>query len=126
FLRSIANKILPGQTTVLGNVAELPSGVGVVNLADPVTGRITAVRTVREFSIISGTTVLNPFAEVDYKTSGGHDSYRALQMSLGRRFNTGLVLNSQYTLARSFGNTAGSNEARTAANNARALSEYDY
>src|SRR4030095_7103456 len=28
--------------------------------------------------------------------------------------------------ARSFGNTAGSNEARTAANNARALSEYDY
>src|SRR6185503_145574 len=33
FLRSIANKILPGQTTVLNNVAALPSGVGVVNLA---------------------------------------------------------------------------------------------
>jgi hypothetical protein len=47
-------------------------------------------------------------------------------MSLGRRFNTGLVMNAQYTFARSFGNTAGSNEARTAANNARALSEYDY
>ena len=72
-----------------------------------------AVNTVREFSIVSGTSsVQNPFAEVDYKTSGGHDSYRALQMSLGRRFNTGLVLNAQYTWARSFGNTAGSNERR--------------
>jgi hypothetical protein len=115
FLRSIANKILPGQTTVLNNVAALPSGVGVVNLADPVTGRITGVRTVREFSIISGTNVLNPFAEVDYKTSGGEDSYKALQMTLARRITTGLTLNSQYTFSRSFGNTAGSNEARTAA-----------
>jgi len=43
-----------------------------------------------------------------------------------RRFNTGLTLNSQYTLSRSFGNTSGSNEARTAANNARALNEFDY
>jgi hypothetical protein len=115
FLRSIANKILPGQTTVLSNVASLPAGVGVVNLADPVTGRITAVRTVREFSIISGNNVQNPFAEVDYKTSGGEDSYNALQMTLARRITTGLTLNSQYTFSRSFGNTAGSNEARTAA-----------
>src|SRR4030095_9785124 len=75
----------------------------------------------------SGTSaVQNPFAEVDFKTSGGEDSYRALQLSLSRRLQTGLTLNAQYTLARSFGNTAGSNEARTAANNARALSEYDY
>jgi hypothetical protein len=115
FLRSIANKILPGQTTVLSNVAALPAGVGVVNLADPVTGRITAVRTVREFSIISGNNVQNPFAEVDFKTSGGDDSYNALQMTLARRLTNGLTLNSQYTFARSFGNTAGSNEARTAA-----------
>jgi outer membrane receptor protein involved in Fe transport len=115
FLRSIANKILPGQTTVLSNVASLPAGVGVVNLADPATGRITAVRTVREFSIISGNNVQNPFAEVDYKTSGGEDSYNALQMTLARRLSTGLTLNSQYTFSRSFGNTAGSNEARTAA-----------
>jgi hypothetical protein len=115
FLRSIASKILPGQTTVLSNVAALPSGVGVVNLADPATGRIIAVRTVREFSIISGTNVLNPFAEVDYKTSGGEDSYNALQMTLARRLTSGLTLNSQYTFSRSFGNTAGSNEARTAA-----------
>lgn len=68
----------------------------------------------------------NPFAEVDYKTSGGHDTYNALQMSLGRRFSSGLTLNAQYTFGKSFGNTAGSNEARTAANNARALSDFDY
>ncbi|HZJ45996.1 MAG TPA: TonB-dependent receptor [Pyrinomonadaceae bacterium] len=115
FLRSVANKILPGQTTVASNVAALPGGVGVVNLADPDSGRITAVRTVREFSIISGNNVQNPFAEVDYKTSGGEDSYNALQMTLARRITSGLTLNSQYTFSRSFGNTAGSNEARTAA-----------
>src|SRR3979490_1434245 len=47
-------------------------------------------------------------------------------MSLGRRFSTGVTLNSQYTWSRSFGNTSGSNEARTAANNARASSEFNY
>jgi hypothetical protein len=125
FLRSVANRILPGQTTIGPGVTTLPSGVGVVNITDA-SGNVTAVRTVREFSLISGTTVLNPFAEVDYKTSGGSDSYNALQMSLGRRFNTGLTLNAQYTFARSFGTTSGSNEARTAANNARALADYDY
>jgi len=114
FLRSIANKILPGQTTVANNIATLPSGFGVVNLA-AADGQITAVRTVREFAIISGNNVRNPFAEVDYKTSGGNDSYNALQMTLARRITTGLTLNSQYTFSRSFGNTAGSNEARTSA-----------
>jgi len=115
FLRSVANKILPGQTSIASNAAALPAGVGVVNLVDPTTARITGVRTVREFSMISGTNVLNPYAEIDYKTSGGSDSYNALQMALSRRFNTGLTLNAQYTLGRSFGNTAGSNEARTSA-----------
>jgi len=115
FLRSIANKILPGQTTVPNTVSVLPSGFGVVNLANT-SGQITSVvQPIREFSIINGTGVLNPFAEVDYKTSGGSDSYNALQMTLARRITTGLTLNSQYTFSRSFGNTAGSNEARTAA-----------
>lgn len=114
FLRSVANKILPGQTTVANTVATLPLGFGVVNLA-AADGQITAVRTVREFAIISGNNVRNPFAEVDYKTSGGDDSYNALQMTLARRITTGLTLNSQYTFSRSFGNTAGSNEARTSA-----------
>src|ERR1051325_9984200 len=115
FLRSIANKILPGQTTVSNTITTLPSGFGVVNLANA-SGQITSVvQPIREFSIINGLGVLNPFAEVDYKTSGGHDSYNALQMTLARRITTGLTLNSQYTFSRSFGNTAGSNEARTAA-----------
>ncbi|HEV7745938.1 MAG TPA: TonB-dependent receptor [Pyrinomonadaceae bacterium] len=125
FLRSIANRILPGQTTIADGTT-LPSGVGVINRTNGA-GQVTAVNTVREFSIVSGTSsVQNPFAEIDDKTSGGHDSYRALQMSLSRRLGSGLTLNSQYTFSRSFGNTSGSNEARTAANNARALNEFDY
>ncbi len=125
FLRSVANRILPGQT-VIANGTALPNSFGVVNRTNA-GGQVVAVNTVREFSIVSGTSsVLNPFAEIDDKTSGGHDSYKALQMSLSRRVSAGLTLNSQYTFSRSFGNTSGSNEARTAANNARALNEFDY
>ncbi|HEV7680571.1 MAG TPA: TonB-dependent receptor [Pyrinomonadaceae bacterium] len=125
FLRSIANRILPGQTTIADGTT-LPGGVGVINRTNGA-GQVIAVNTVREFSIVSGTSsVQNPFAEIDDKTSGGHDSYRALQMSLSRRLGSGLTLNSQYSFSRSFGNTSGSNEARTAANNARELSEFDY
>lgn len=114
FLRSVANQILPGST-VIANGTPLPSGVGVINRTDAA-GRVIAVNTVRQFSIVSGTSsVQNPFAEVDYKTSGGSDSYNALQTTLTRRFNDGLVLNAQYTFGRSYGNTAGSNEARTSA-----------
>ena len=102
FLRSIANRIVS---------------------VDGATGTIT-----REFDIpVQGSaTPLRPFAEIDYKTSGGHDSYNALQLSLVKRSNTGLTMNSQYTLGRSFGNSAGSNEAVTAANNARAIEEFDF
>jgi len=126
FLRSIANRILPGEATILDGTP-LPTGVGVVNRTNAA-GRVIAVnQPIREFSIVSGSsTVLNPFAEIDDKTSGGHDSYKALQTSLARRFSSGLTLNSQYTFSRSFGSTSGSNEARTAANNARALNEFDY
>jgi len=125
FLRSVANRILPGQT-VIADGTTLPGGIGVINRTNA-GGQVIAVNTVREFSIVSGTSsVQNPFAEIDDKTSGGHDSYKALQMSLSRRLSSGLTLNSQYTFSRSFGNTSGSNEARTAANNARALSEFDY
>ncbi len=125
FLRSVANRILPGQTVIADGTA-LPASFGVVNRTNAA-GQVIAVNTIREFSIVSGTSsVQNPFAEVDYKTSGGHDSYKALQFSLTRRFNTGVTLNSQYTFAHSVGNTTGSNEARTAANNARALSDFDY
>ncbi len=96
-----------------------------------VANRITSVRpdgtVIREFDQVQANgTVLRPFAEVDYKTSGGDDSYNALQLSLNRRFSKGLTLNSQYTFAKSEGTTAGSNEARTAANNARTIEEYEY
>jgi len=125
FLRSVANRILPGQTSIVDGTT-LPLGVGVINRTNA-GGQVIAVNTVREFSIVSGSSsVQNPFAEIDDKTSGGHDSYRGLQMSLSRRLSSSLTLNSQYTFSRSFGNTSGSNEARTAANNARALSEFDY
>lgn len=113
FLRSVANKILPGQTTIL-NGANLPTGVGVINRTDA-GGRVIGVNTVREFDSLTGTTQNRPFAEVDYKTSGGDDSYNALQLSLVRSFSTGLTVNTQYTFAKSQGITAGSNEARTSA-----------
>jgi hypothetical protein len=125
FLRSVANRILPGQVTITDGT-NLPTGVGVINRTNA-GGQVIAVNTVREFSIVSGTSsVQNPYAEVDYKTSGGHDTYRALQLALTRRFSTGVTLNGQYTFGKSTGDTAGSNEARTSANNARSLSEFNY
>ena len=87
---------------------------------------------IRQFSIVQRdgagniTGVQNPYAEIDYKTSGGHDTYNAMQLGLSRRSASGLSLNAQYTLSRSFGNTSGSNEALTAANNARTLDQFDY
>jgi hypothetical protein len=105
FLRSIANRIKEVRTVD-------PTQAGVI---------------VREFDIDNGgTNVLRPFAEIDYKSSGGHDSYNAFQFSLVRRAAKGLTMNTQYTLGRSFGNSAGSNEADTVGNNARALKDFDY
>ena len=106
FLRSVSNQIVEVRTA-----------------ANPASNAIV----IRQFDIVNPDgTILRPYAEVDTKTSGGHDSYDALQVSLGRRFNDGLTMNSQYTYARSYGNTAGSNEAVTSANNAVALSDFDY
>ncbi|MGI8670939.1 MAG: TonB-dependent receptor, partial [Aridibacter sp.] len=113
FLRSVTNQVLPGFTSI-ANGANLPAGVGVINRTNAA-GQVIGVNTVRQFDILSGTTQNRPFAEIDYKTTGGDDSYNALQMSLARRFNTGLTLNAQYTFGKSTGTTAGSNEARTSA-----------
>ncbi len=112
FLRSVANKILPGQSTIV-NGSNIPTGVGVVNRTDATTGQVVGVNTIRQFSIVSGTSVQNPFAEIDYKTSGGDDSYNALQISFQRSFRTGLTMNGQYTFGKSQGLSSGSNEART-------------
>ena len=111
FLRSVANQI-----------------TGVVTNPNPANPALV----IREFSIVqrdaSGNVigVQNPYAEVDFKTSGGHDSYNAMQLSLTRRSLHGLTMNAQYTLGQSKGNTGGSNEALTAANNARTLAQFDY
>ncbi len=114
FLRSVANQILPGQTSIV-NGTNIPTGVGVVNRTDSVTGQVIGVNTVRQFSIVSGTTVQNPYAEIDYKTSGGDDSYNALQVSLQRSYSSGLTMNAQYSFSKSQGLSSGSNEARTSA-----------
>ena len=111
FLRSVTNQIIQVRTN-----------------ANPANGAIV----IREFAQVTengpglNPTVQNPFAEIDYKTSGGHDSYNAAQVSLARRFNTGVTLNAQYTYGTSRGNTAGSNEALTVGNNARRISDFDY
>src|SRR5204862_1979083 len=72
------------------------------------------------------TGIQRPYAEVDYKTSGGHNTYNSMQLSLTRRSSNGLTMNAQYTLGKSWGNTGGSNEAVTANNNARAMADFDY
>ena len=122
FQRGITNVILPGTATVQSGAA-LPSGAGIINVVDA-NGRVVAVRQVRQFSLInkslsSGSivdspgTVLSPFGEIDFKTSGGRDSYNALQVGVNRRFTAGLTLGAQYQWGHSIGNTQGSNEAQT-------------
>lgn len=131
FLRSITNRILPGNAVILNNTA-LPTGVGVITRCSvaPVNGTcpgaISGVTTVREFDIVgktldangniivNATQVLKPFGEIDYKTSGGEDEYNALQVMVNRRFTKGLTLNAQYQFGKTYGNTQGSNEANTA------------
>ena len=111
FLRSVANQI----TQVITNPN--PANAAIV---------------IREFSIplrdangnITG--VQNPFAEVDYKTSGGRDGYNAMMLQVSRRASNGVSVNVQYTMGKSRGNTAGSNEALTAGNLARNLADFNY
>ncbi|MEK7856369.1 MAG: hypothetical protein AAB288_09785, partial [Acidobacteriota bacterium] len=131
FLRSITNRILPGNA-LIGPADVLPGGVGVISrcsnalVAGVCTGNI-AITTVREFDTVgkalaagaivnNPNSVLKPFGEIDYKTSGGRDSYNALQILINRRFTAGLTLNAQYQFGKSYGNTQGSNEATTAQN----------
>jgi len=127
FQRSIANKILPGATSipVLASGQSLPTGVGIVNQVDPATGRVVSVTTLREYDLVNfaldasnnvvgrGGSVLRPFGEIDFKTSGGRDSYNALQVTVNRRFTAGLTLGGQYQWGHSIGTTQGSNEAQT-------------
>jgi hypothetical protein len=120
---------LPGLVTTVAYVGSQGRNL----FLRTITNRIVSVEgptgfVTREFDIPQGIGVrpLTPYAEIDMKTSGGMDSYNALQISVTKRANNGLTLNSQYTLGKSYGTSAGSNEGITASNNAQALSEYDF
>ena len=111
FLRSVANQI----TQVITNPNPASAAIVIREFSIPIrdaNGNVTGVQ--------------NPFAEVDYKTSGGHDNYNAMMLQVSRRASNGVSLNVQYTLGKSRGNTAGSNEALTSGNLARTLSDFDY
>jgi hypothetical protein len=123
FLRSVANLVLPGNASVSNTATVFPTGVGVINRLNG-SNQVTGVTTVRQFDILNNAAacgasstnpICRPFAEVDYKTVGGDDSYNALQFSLQRSFSSGLTMNAQYTFGKSEGTSAGSNEARTSA-----------
>jgi hypothetical protein len=120
FLRSIANRTVGVQS----NGAAAGTQVREFDLITCSNGTSARGALCPAGSTIA--TIQRPFAEVDYKTSGGHNSYNSLQTSLTRRSANGVTLNGQYTLGYSKGNTGGSNEAVTANNNARAVSEFDY
>jgi hypothetical protein len=119
FLRSIANRTIGVQSNGASAATQIRE-FDIVTCAD---GRAGTGLTCGGSTIAS---IQRPYAEIDYKTSGGHDSYNSMQLSLTRRSATGVTMNAQYTLGHSKGNTGGSNEAVTASNNARALAEFDF
>ena len=73
FLRSIANRTIGVQS----NGAAAATQIREFDIVDARNaGRHASAR------IASSS---RPFAEIDYKTSGGHDSYNSMQLSLTRR-----------------------------------------
>ncbi len=124
FLRSVSNQI----------IGVLPSGTAlrefdIITCANGAVQNGSTGTPNTAASLCRGSTAASkqsPYAEIDYKTSGGHDSYNALQIALQKRAVRGLALNGQYTLGYSKGNTGGSNEATTASNNARTLEAFDF
>jgi hypothetical protein len=119
FLRSIANRTVG----VVSNGASAGTQVREFDIVTCADGR-SGNGLLCQGSTISS--IQRPYAEIDYKTSGGRDSYNAMQLALTRRSGNGVALNAQYTLAYSKGTTGGSNEAATAGNNARAISDWEY
>ncbi|HEY7212374.1 MAG TPA: hypothetical protein VH477_19015, partial [Bryobacteraceae bacterium] len=90
-----------GRNLFLRSITNLITGFTM----NPATGVASAVR---QYG--------NRFAEIDYKTSGGTDSYNAMQLTVNHRYAHGLTFGAQYTWAHSIGTSAGSNEANTAGN----------
>jgi hypothetical protein len=119
FLRSIANRTVG----VISNGASPATQVREFDIVTCADGR-SGNGLLCQGSTLSS--IQRPFAEIDYKTSGGRDSYNAMQLALTRRAANGVALNAQYTLAYSKGTTGGSNEAATAGNNARTIQDFEY
>ena len=128
FLRSIANRTVGILQTSPAATATNIREFDIVTCANGTVsdGRVAPITSATLCPGSTPASKQSPYAEIDYKTSGGHDSYNAMQLALNKRSVHGLALNAQYTLGYSKGNTGGSNEATTAGNNARAISEFDY
>ena len=94
-----------GQVGYVGSLGRNLFQRSITNLitaVDPATGKVARQ---------------NPeFGEIDYKTSGGRDTYNALQLSLSRRFSGGLTTSMQYSWSHGYGTSQGSNEALTVQN----------
>jgi hypothetical protein len=127
FLRSIANRTVGVQSNGASAATQVrefdiltcSNGTVLNGTQTPLTGGLCG----------TGNTIASiqrPFAEIDYKTSGGQNTYNSLQLGLTRRSSNGVTMNAQYTLGKSWGNTGGSNEAVTSNNNARAISDFGY
>jgi hypothetical protein len=125
FLRSIANRLIGVQSNG-GAAATQVREFDIVTCQDGTVGTGIlcpgAVGT-QAFTIAS---VQKPYAEIDYKTSGGDNSYNSMQLALTRRSPTGVSMNVQYTYGVSKGTSGGSNEAVSAGNNARSLADFEY
>jgi hypothetical protein len=87
------NLFLRGIANLITSVGESASGSAVIN---------------RQFG--------NQYAELDVKTTGGTNSYNALQVSWNRRLAKGLTGILNYTWSHNIGTSAGSNETITSQN----------
>jgi hypothetical protein len=88
--------------------------VRVATNADPTKPAVV----VREFDVVNGGLLFQPFGEFFYRTNGGRSSYNALTVQFKRNRNADssldpwlkqavMNLNVQYTLSRNVGNTSG-------------------
>jgi hypothetical protein len=128
FLRSIANQTVgvlqTSQTAAAANIRQFDivtcsNGAVLDGTQTPITSAVCGPNA-------TAVSKQSPYAEIDYKTSGGYDSYNAMQLGLSRRAAIGISMNAQYTLGLSKGTSGGSNEARTVGNNAQAIPDFDY
>jgi hypothetical protein len=127
FLRSIANRTVGVQSNGASAATQVRE-FDILTCSDGrvLNGTVTAVTGALCGPGATVASIQRPYAEVDYKTSGGTNSYNSMQLSLTRRSSNGLTMNAQYTLGKSWGNTGGSNEAVTANNNARTPADFAY